>query len=246
MKIFVKTIILMVSLFILLGATDVTIEDIENELDALPKTTYESFQCDIQIQLDGKVIGESKLYRQGSKERIEIMPSVKSEFSQELTIIKDSVNTYTKTEEGWVKGENSMNSINNITSMEKNWASVLKKKDAEVEEVKNRKAIVRFKETENVMGIGKGRVGIDLDNGNILFYELETPMGSSKMIFEYDTKKGLSYLKGIKVTSNYKDMQGLMDIEFNNVRINEDMKSNLFKINEDDLIKWGVLWENLF
>ena len=237
MKIFIRAIILMTFLFILLGATDVTIEDIENELDALPKKTYESFQCDIQITLDGKVIGESKLYRQGDKERIEIMPSAKSEFAQSMTIIKDSMNTYTKTEEGWVKGVNNMNSVADISSMEKNWASVLKKKDAEVEEVKNRKAIVRFKETENMMGIGKGRAGIDLDNGNILFYELETSMGNTKMIFEYDTKKGLSYLKGIKMTSNYKDMQGLMDIEFKDVRINEDMKSSLFKINEDDLTK---------
>ena len=100
-----------------------------------------------------------------------------------------------------------------------------------------RKAILQFKETENIMGVGNGRVGIDMDTGNIVFYELQTPMGHSRMIFEYEKQRGYSYMKSIKINADNDNMKGVTEIHFKNVKVNERISQNLFKIDESQIIK---------
>ncbi len=236
-KMIFKCSIFFLMIFILMGANKLTLEDVQLQLQNLPENKCETFQCDIQMIYNGEIIGNTKMYKEGTKHRIEIKSTIETDNTEDMIIVGDSASTYTKTKDGWIKGEGSITQNMDMSKLEKNWVEILAKKDVKLESVEHRKAILQFKETENVMGVGNGRVCIDLETGNLIFFELQTPMGTSQMIFEYEKQKGYSYMKKMKMKTINSDQKSITEVNYNNVKVNAKINQNLFKVDNKNIIK---------
>ncbi len=229
--IIVLTIMMLFISISILGA-NVTVEEFKNKLSTIKRNKIETMECEIEIELEGNIIGNTKMYMKGNKTRMEIKGNVELKMS-DIVFIQDSTGSYTKQGDKWIKGGSNM--LSQIKGMDsrKQIDGLFEKKDLEVESIKNDNAIITFKETENISGIGNGRMGINLKTGNILFYELNTSQGNSKIIFEYGKQKGVFFIK--KITNNTETPNGnsQMIINYKNVKINQKINDKIFKVSEN-------------
>lgn len=237
-----KTLVILciiIALMIFASSKQINIDDIKEKLGNLPVNKCETFQCEINISNNGQLIGTSKLYIAGNKQRMEIpaMSNMLELGMDDIVIVKDSIFTYTKTKDGWQMGESQVvNEFYNGNS-NKQWKEILSKNDLALESVISNKAIIQFKETDNLIGVGQVRVGIDIETGQMQFYELKTSESNSKMIFDYETKKGYSFIKRIKIKTQSKEIEMVTDIDYANVKVNERINQKLFEIDKNSINK---------
>ncbi len=225
-------IILFISINIL--GSNVTVEEFKNRLAEIKWNTYDTFEGNIELEMDGNVIGESKIYIKGNMKRIEI--AGKPELGIEsMIMITDSNGIHTKTGDGkWQTGAEVMNLNNQMDQMDSKRMieKMVKKDNFEIEECSKNNAIIKYKENMG-MGVGEVRVGIDMQSGEIRFQEIKMNEGNSKIIFEYGEIKGKRYTKGIQISTQTKVGNKTMKIKYKNVKINQKINDKIFEKKND-------------
>ncbi len=223
----------MIMLFIsisILGA-NVTVEEFKNKLSEIEWNTYDTFEGNIEIEMDGNVIGESKIYIKGNMKRIEI--AGKPEFGIEsIIMITDTNGIHTKTGTGeWQTGAEGIYSNNQMDQIDSKGMieEMINKDGFKIEECNQNNAIIKYKENMG-MGAGEVRVGIDMKKGEMRFQEIEMNEGNSKIIFEYGEIKGKRYLKEMKINTQISENNSTMIMTYKNVKIDKKISDDKFQV----------------
>ncbi len=95
----------MIMLFISINilGSNVTVEEFKNKLSTIKRSKIETMECEIEIELEGNIIGNTKMYMKGNKMRMEIKGNVEAGMG-DIIIIQDSTGSYTKINNEWQKG----------------------------------------------------------------------------------------------------------------------------------------------
>ncbi len=220
------TIILFISINIL--GSNVTVEEFKNKLSTIKREKIETMECEIEIELEGNIIGNTKMYMKGNKTRIEIKGNVELEMS-DIVVIQDSTGSYTKINNEWQKGgeENNIMDQMKMFDHDKMVNEIISKKDFKIESMKNSKATISYKEAMGLMGVSNIRMGLDLENGNILFQEQNFNTGKVLIEFKYD--KGKNIPKEVIVKNFTSDGNNEMRIRMKNMRINQKISDKIFE-----------------
>ena len=230
---FIKKIITIV--FILLmsvcvfSSSKMTVEDFKNELSSIKMESYTTFECEIEIEMDNKILSMTKMYKKGEKSRMEIKGD-KNMGIGDIVIIQDTSGTYTKEGKNkWIKSNNmSLMGQYGMIDTKAMLEEMVKKERFEVEDYKNKIATIRYKE-ENYGTVSDIRVGIDMSKGRIIFQEIEMNNGFSRIIYEYGEQSGKMYIKELKIDTRTALGNKQMNIRIKNVKIDKKINDKIFK-----------------
>jgi len=184
-------------------------------------------ECEIEIEMDGKIIGNSKMYMKGDKSRLEIKGNASAGIN-DMVIIQDSANTYVKNGNKWEKSTQKNEMINQIYTKDqgKMLEELTQKKEFKVESYANNKATVSYKEKNTLDGVQNVRMGIDMETGNILFIEQKSNMINGTVLLEY--VQGEIVPKKIISTSSNDMGNSIIQICLKNTKININIKESVF------------------
>ncbi len=229
--IIVLTIMMLFISINILGA-NVTVEEFKNKLATIKRNKIETMECNIEIELEGNIIGNTKMYMKGNKTRMEIKGNVELEMS-DIVVIQDSTGSYTKINNEWQKGgeENNIMDQMKMFDHDKMINEIINKQDFKIESMKNNKATISYKEAVGLMGVSNIRMGLDLENGNILFQEQSFNKGKVLIEFKYD--KGKNIPNEVVVKNFSSDGNNEIKIRMKNMRINHKMSDKIFEKKND-------------
>lgn len=226
------SIVVILSIFInVLPSTKMTVEEFKNQITSIKSNPYKTFECEIEIEDGGKVIGTTKLYQKDKQSRIEIKGN-KTVGIEDMVIVQDTNGTYTKIgKEKWVKGTVMLGMSYKQADPKSMAEEFTKKEGFEVLDYANNVATIKYNE-EIVGGVMGVKVGINMKNGDIIFQEMDMNEGSSKVIFQYGEMNGKRYIKEMKISTQTKYGNNEMIIRYKNVKIDKGINSKLFKVEE--------------
>ena len=210
-------------------ASKMTVDEFKSQISSIKSNPYKTFECEIEIEDGGKVIGTTKLYQKDKQSRIEIKGN-KTVGIEDMVIVQDTNGTYTKTgKDKWVKGT-AMQGMSYKQADSKSMAEgFVEKNGFEVLDYSNKVATIKYKE-EMMGGVNEVRVGIDMKNGDMVFQEMDMNEGSSKIKFQYGEMNGKRYIKEMKISTQTKYGNKEMVIRYKNVKIDKGINSKLFKV----------------
>ena len=213
---------------IVLTGSNVTVEEFKNKLSKIKRSKIETMECNIEIELEGNIIGNTKMYMKGNKMRMEIKGNVEAGMG-DIIIIQDSTGSYTKINNEWQKGGEDNNIMDQMKMFDhdKMINEIVSKQDFKIESMKNNKATISYKEVMGLMGVSNIRMGLDLENGNILFQEQTFNTGKALIEFKYDKGKNIPIEVIVKNFSS--DGNNEMRIRMKNMRINHKMSDKIFE-----------------
>ncbi|MCK4524773.1 hypothetical protein KAU15_07585 [candidate division WOR-3 bacterium] len=223
-------ILIVIMLFISINilGSNVTVEEFKNKLSTMKRNKIETMECNIEIELEGNIIGNTKMYMKENKMRMEIKGNVEAGIG-DIIIIQDSTGSYTKINNEWKKGgeENNIMDQMKMFDHDKMINEIVSKQDFKIESMKNNKATISYKEVMGLMGVSNIRMGLDLENGNILFQEQTFNTGKALIEFKYDKGKNIPIEVIVKNFSS--DGNNEMRIRMKNMRINHKMSDKIFE-----------------
>ena len=151
----------------------------------------------------------------------------------DIIIIQDSTGSYTKIDNEWQKGgeENNIMGQMKMFDHDKMINEIINKEDFKIENMKNNKATISYKEVMGLMGVSNIRMGLDLENGNILFQEQTFNTGKALIEFKYDKGKNIPIEVIVKNFSS--DGNNEMRIRMKNMKLNHKMSDKIFEKKND-------------
>lgn len=208
-------------------AEKMTVDEFKSKIASIKRPEIKSMECEIEIEMDGKIIGSSKMYMKGDKSRLEIKGDA-SAGVEDMVIIQDSTQTYLKTGNKWEKSLQKNEIINQIYTRDqsKMLNELTQKKEFKVESYMNNKATISYKETSPFEGVQNIRIGIDMKTGNIMFIEQKSNMANGVVSLEYTQAE---YIPTKIISSSY-DVSGGHSLQFTllNLKINRNIQESLF------------------
>jgi hypothetical protein len=156
-----------------------TVEEFKNQITSIKSNPYKTFECEIEIEDGGKVIGTTKLYQKDKQSRIEIKGN-KTVRIEDMVIVQDTNGTYTKTgKEKWVKGTAMQGMSYKQTDAKTMAEGFIEKNGFEVLDYSNNVATIKYNE-EMMGGVTGVKVGINMKNGDMIFQEMDMNEGIDK------------------------------------------------------------------
>jgi len=226
------SIVLILCIFInVFPSTKMTVEEFKNQIASIKSNPYKTFECEIEIEDGGKVIGTTKLYQKDKQSRIEIKGN-KTVGIEDMVIVQDTNGTYTKSgKEKWVKGTAMQGMSYKQTDAKTMAEGFIEKNGFEVLDYSNNVATIKYNE-EMMGGVTGVKVGINMKNGDMIFQEMDMNEGSSKVIFQYGEMNGKRYMKEMKISTQTKYGNKEMVIRYKNVKIDKGINNKLFKVED--------------
>lgn len=208
-------------------AEKMTVDEFKSKIASIKRPEIKTIECEIEIEVDGKIIGSSKMYMKGDKSRLEIKGDATVGI-EDMVIIQDSAQTYVKTGNKWEKSNLNNETVNQIYTQDQYQMlnELTQKKGFKVESYANNKATVSYKEVSVFEGVQNVRMGIDMKTGNIVFVEQKSNMINSLVRFEYIQNNSIP----AKIITSIFDKSGEHSSQttFKNIKLNNNINEMLF------------------